>query len=126
MIVKEGKYLIVHKIKNGQSVWELPIGGIKKNETEKKALKRELKEELGSFKFKLIKRVDIPFYYSFPKGFPFDKCEYYLWVVNFEGERIRLDPKVHDKHKWVEKEEIIQSLTYENEKKALKKALNFI
>jgi A/G-specific adenine glycosylase len=49
IIEKEGKYLIQKRPSTGllADLWEFPGGKIKKGETPKQALKREIKEELG-------------------------------------------------------------------------------
>ncbi|MEM5799316.1 MAG: NUDIX domain-containing protein [Candidatus Aenigmatarchaeota archaeon] len=69
---KENKYLILEKIaktKNGKFFdyyWDIPKGCIEKRETPKQALERELKEEMVTSNFGIIKKLDIEFTFEFP------------------------------------------------------------
>jgi putative (di)nucleoside polyphosphate hydrolase len=64
---KENKFLIAESSKSN-NFWGFPQGGIKKNESLKKNIERELKEEFGIKKTEIkilkegiyIKRLDIP------------------------------------------------------------------
>lgn len=45
IILKENKILLIHRFKNGSEYFVIPGGHIKKTESEKEALIREIKEE---------------------------------------------------------------------------------
>lgn len=47
VIIKDGKILLMHRIKNGREYFVFPGGGVKENETVQQALTREIKEELS-------------------------------------------------------------------------------
>jgi putative (di)nucleoside polyphosphate hydrolase len=48
------------------NAWQLPQGGVDKGESKEEALLRELEEELGTNKFKIISKMDESLVYKFP------------------------------------------------------------
>jgi putative (di)nucleoside polyphosphate hydrolase len=70
---KKGEFLLVKKRRRSMrnvyvdEYWDIPKGGVKGNENLLTALKRELREELGTRKFRNITRLKLDFYYDFPK-----------------------------------------------------------
>ena len=120
---KDPQFLILHRIKNWKG-WELPKGGVKDGETIMECLKREIKEETGSKKFKIIAETRHMIRYKFPKGFVKDNHVYYgakgfLFLVEFFNKRVKVDRNEHDKHMWVSKAEAKEILTHKNHKNAL-------
>jgi putative (di)nucleoside polyphosphate hydrolase len=68
-----------------EGVWQFPQGGIDKGETPKEAMYRELKEEIGTKKVKLVAKYPKWIRYDFPEGvakrmkpFSGQKQRYYL------------------------------------------------
>ena len=121
---KDPQFLILHRTKNWKG-WELLKGGVKDCESILKCLKREIKEETGTKKFKIIARTRHYMKYKFPKGFVKDNhifygAKGYVFVVEFFGKGIKVDKNEHDKHMWVSKDEALEILTHENHKNALK------
>lgn len=47
ILIKNGKLLVIHRIKNNYEYYVIPGGGIENQETMTQALKRELLEEVG-------------------------------------------------------------------------------
>jgi len=47
--------------------WQMPQGGVERNESYKFAAKRELREEIGTGKFDIVKRTKQFYFYRFPK-----------------------------------------------------------
>jgi 8-oxo-dGTP diphosphatase len=47
IIIKDGKIILLHRIKDGREYYVFPGGGMEKGETEKDTIKREIKEELS-------------------------------------------------------------------------------
>ncbi len=64
------RYLLLHRAKNGGGLWtgwEMPKGGIDHGESAKKTVLRELREEAGIRKAKIIKRLNLRIRYDYPK-----------------------------------------------------------
>lgn len=47
IVIKDGKILLMHRLKNGREYYVFPGGGVEENENFEEALKREMMEELG-------------------------------------------------------------------------------
>lgn len=66
---KKNRFFIAHRC-DLAGVWQLPQGGIDKNESPKKALLRELSEEIGTRKVKILGKCPKWLKYDFPPGMP--------------------------------------------------------
>lgn len=110
---KDRRFLIIQSVDYGKNEWRFPGGGIKTEELPQDALLRELSEELGTSKFKIIKESSIVIRYDWPlevikkrlaerdKTFKGQKQIQYL--VNFIGDldEIKINKKELRKAKWV-------------------------
>ncbi len=74
--------------------WDIPKGGVKKGETEKDALARELKEELGSNDFRLVKRLPFSICFDFPPSLQkrFKGQATRLYFLEYRGDGSGLKP----------------------------------
>lgn len=105
--------------------WEFPKGGIEGNESLKKTIERELKEETG-FEIKgKIKSFDIKGKYEYPKKYPDREGiigqTYSLHAVNVGKEKkVSIDKKEHSGYKWFSFDKAIKKLTWQNQKECLK------
>ena len=106
--------------------WVFPkglIGDEDSSETMEQAALREVEEE-GGIKAKIVydKPVKVGYKYSF-EGNLIEKTVYYFLMEYVSG-----DPKNHDwemsESKFVAKEEIIKTLTYQSDQKAFEKVLD--
>lgn len=121
---KDPQFLILHRTKNWIG-WELPKGGLRKGETESKCLKREIREETGAKKYKIIAKTRHFMKYRFPKGFVKDDhifygAKGYVFLVELFSKRVKIDKSEHDRFLWVSKDEALEILTHKNHKNALK------
>lgn len=121
---KTPKFLILHRIKNWRG-WEFPKGGLKEGEDEIECLKREIREEIGAKRFKIIAKTKYFIKYKFPKGFLKDSHIYYgakgyVFLVELFNKKVKIDKREHNKFLWVTKEEALELLTHKNHKNALK------
>ena len=64
---KENKVFVAKRIDNPKNFWQMPQGGINKNEDFFIAALRELKEETSIVSVKLIKEIDDKFTYILPE-----------------------------------------------------------
>ena len=68
LLNSENKVFVGKRIDNPENFWQMPQGGINNNESFFQAAKRELEEETGITKTKLIKELDQWLTYDLPKN----------------------------------------------------------
>ena len=68
LLNNENKVFVGKRIDNPESFWQMPQGGVDKNEDFLQAAKRELKEETGIKSVELIKEVNDWLEYDLPKN----------------------------------------------------------
>lgn len=134
------KYLIIQHPKSGiyRGHWDFPKGHIEKGEGWQETLRREVKEETGITKLKII-----PDFYTWIKYFFYrargrEKKErrkqrkginifkivtYYL--VETRQKKIKLSYE-HKGYAWLEYKDALRRITFENTKKVLRKAHKFL
>ncbi len=67
VIVNQDRKILVGERSDRPGIWQMPQGGIDEGETSEEALMRELKEEIGTDKAKIIKKLDDKIAYNFPE-----------------------------------------------------------
>ena len=77
----ENKVFVAKRIDNPKNFWQMPQGGIDKNEDFFIAALRELKEETSIVSVKLIKEIDDKFTYILP-----DHLIGIIWKGKFKGQ----------------------------------------
>ncbi|OGY76610.1 MAG: hypothetical protein A2240_01370 [Candidatus Jacksonbacteria bacterium RIFOXYA2_FULL_43_12] len=111
--------------------WQLPQGGVEPGETTETAIKREMTEEVGTDKFKIVKHVPRFFSYRWPKldrlrrGYAGQRQD--LFILEFTGtdEDIKLDARECKQFKWVPIAEAQQTV-HEVRKAQVERALEWI
>ena len=78
---KENKVFVAKRIDNPKNFWQMPQGGVDKNEDFYAAALRELKEETSIVSVKLIKEIDDKFTYILP-----DHLIGIIWKGKFKGQ----------------------------------------
>ena len=78
---KENKIFVAKRIDNPKNFWQMPQGGIDKNENYYEAALRELKEETSITSVKLIKEIDRKYTYILP-----DNLIGIIWKGKFKGQ----------------------------------------
>ena len=68
LLNEKNKVFVGKRIDNPGNFWQMPQGGIDKNESYLEAAKRELKEETGVVTVKIIKELDEWLTYNLPKN----------------------------------------------------------
>tara|TARA_B100001179_G_scaffold165181_1_gene121481 strand:- start:20 stop:496 length:477 start_codon:yes stop_codon:yes gene_type:complete len=78
----ENKVFVGKRIDNPKKYWQMPQGGIDKNESFVEAAKRELEEETGVKTIKILKEFDGWLIYDLPKNL-IDK----IWKGRYRGQK---------------------------------------
>ena len=78
----ENKVFVGKRIDNPKKYWQMPQGGIDKNESFVEAAKRELEEETGVKTIKILKEFDEWLIYDLPKNL-IDK----IWKGRYRGQK---------------------------------------
>ena len=118
------KYLLL-KRKLHWKGWEFVKGGKEKNETDKQAILRELREETG------LKSIKITSYklkgkYNYNKKLA-DRKNYSgqtfkLYSAEVKKGKVKIDKLEHENYKWVTFSSAIKLLTWQNQRKCLRVA----
>lgn len=129
-------FIVVYKIENKKphyillkrklhwKGWEFPKGKIEKGESKEAAARREGQEETG-FRIFSLKKYKVSGSYRYEKMLV-DRPQYYGQSYTlFSGEvnpksKVKLDPKEHNGHIWLEFEKAVKKLTWANQKRCLK------
>ena len=99
LIKKNEKYLIARRANVSLAgYWEFPGGRVEKGESDKDALKRELKEELN-----ILAKVN-SFFSSNLHEFP--NCKLLRKIYNVDIKDINFELSVHDEIKWITLDEM--------------------
>ena len=102
-IAKDGRLLIVRRIPDGfmGGNYELPGGGVDKQETILEGIKRETLEETG------LEVIDV---LSMHGGFDYQinqkKIRQFNFLVKTKGHDVTLEPLEHDAFSWITEEEL--------------------
>ena len=112
--------LLQHPDTTTSGHWDFPKGHIEKGEDEIQTALRELKEETGIDKAKIID--DFHNLISYSKETILKEVVFFLGITNQEKVSISSE---HQNFVWLEYESAYERLTYDNAKKTLKKAFDF-
>lgn len=98
---------------NEKAHWQFLQGGKRPYEDDKKALFREIKEEMGSNKVEIIQQSGIDYSYLWPLAGlrlkrPYKGQKQTIWYVKYtgDGSDIKVDPAEHSDYKWIEKQDL--------------------
>ena len=78
----ENKIFVAKRIDNPKNFWQMPQGGVDKNENYYEAALRELKEETSIVSVKLIKEIEKKITYILP-----DNLVGIIWKGKFKGQK---------------------------------------
>lgn len=141
---KNLKILLVQKKNYQDNEWDLPGGGVEKDESVEVALFRELKEEVGISNFDILELSPVKFIYNWPLdvqehsieryGIPYigqEKHQYVLKFLGNDSEIVLQDEGIDEglkKFTWVAYNELSDYLVFpgqlENAQKVLSKYFN--
>lgn len=135
VIDSDNKYLIVQMVDYKETDWRFPGGGIDNGESTKDALIRELKEELGTNNFEIVRKSEIEISYEWPdfvierqykkRGVAYRGQKQTQFLVRYLGvkEDIKLDKNELRQIKWVTYDELEDHFMFENQWKMAEKTL---
>ena len=109
----KNQVLLVNWAKDN-NYWSLPQGGVDKGESEEEAIRREMKEEIGTNNFNILGKFKNIYKYKWPKNYShggYKGQKQTLYILEFKGDDsdIKLCYWEHKKWKWVN----IENLTKE-------------
>lgn len=105
--------------------WDFPRGGIEKREMEKETAKREILEETGISDLTFIDGFREKIFWFYKKdGKTFYK-EAIFYLAKTESKEIKLSSE-HIAFKWLDFKEAIEQASFDNTKRILKKAQDFL
>ena len=131
VIDKNNNFLLIKSVQYGENDRRFAGGGIDEGENSKEALLRELEEELGTDKFKIIKRSKYINEYDWEDEVikrhnnKWRGQQQIQYLVEFEGERKDIKQKKGEirKAKWVTLEELLKYLDFRNQWKLASKVI---
>ena len=138
---KDNKVFVAKRIDNQKDFWQMPQGGVDKDESYLTAAYRELEEETNIKNVELIKELDGLISYELPKNLlgivwkgKYRGQEQKWFVVRFLGEDSEIDIKTKNPEflewKWINLENITDLVVdfklhvYEDVKKKVKEIIN--
>jgi 8-oxo-dGTP pyrophosphatase MutT (NUDIX family) len=118
----EVKYLL---LKYGAGHWGFVKGHIELNESEKDTVKRELEEETKITNAEFVEnfRQTISYFFKRDGKAIYKQVTYFL--VQSQDRKIELSYE-HEGYEWLSYQKAVRKLTFENSRKVLKKAHNFL
>lgn len=105
--------------------WGFVKGNIEAKEDEISTAKRELKEETGITKFKLLDKFKEKINYYYKKDGKTVYKEDVFFLILTENEEVKISEE-HKSYKWCDYEEAYKLVNFKNTKEILKKANEFI
>ena len=114
IIVKDDKIFVTQRgYGEFKSQWEFPGGKIEKNEDEKEALKREIKEELNG-KIEIVNH-----YLNTSHDYPNFSVNLRFYICNLVDEEIEL--LEHEDAKWIKREDLSSLNWLDGEREVVEK-----
>ena len=140
LLNNKNKVFVGKRIDNPKKFWQMPQGGINSNENTFQAAKRELEEETGITKAKLIKELNEWLIYELPKNLlgkiwkgRYRGQKQKWFVMKFEGKDQEINVNTNNPEfldwKWVDSSElpkIVVNFKVNIYKKLLKELSNII
>jgi|TARA_B110000438_G_scaffold5641_1_gene5641 8-oxo-dGTP pyrophosphatase MutT (NUDIX family) len=105
--------------------WDFPKGHVEPNEAEIETALRELDEETGISKVKVVKGFRHSINYTFFRKSKSIPKEVIFFLASTVEKKVRLSHE-HIDYAWLDFEEALVKLTYDNARNILKKALPYI
>jgi 8-oxo-dGTP pyrophosphatase MutT (NUDIX family) len=105
--------------------WDFPKGHVEQNETELETALRELEEETGISKVEIIDDFRHSISYTFSRRSESISKEVIFFLASTVDKRVTLSHE-HIDYAWLDFNNALEKLTYENARQILKKVLPYI
>lgn len=124
VVKKERGRLRVLLIKDGYGKWTWPKGNIGKGESTEDAALREIQEETGLKKLRIIEKLDrINYFYRLHGALIYKTV--YLFLMAAKGrEKFKIQTSEIRNAKWFTPEEALETVAYKGSKETLRKAID--
>lgn len=130
VVFYKNKFLIVCKKSRsfGGKFWQFIQGGIEKNESPIQAIKRELREETGLTKIKILFKSKHANKYDWPKNLQKERNlrgqkQQFFFVELIKKQKIKINKNELIAFKWAEKKELLKLFKISNQIRLAKKLL---
>ena len=121
MILNRDKKVFVARRMDFSAGLQMPQGGIDDGETLERTLYREMQEEIGTNAFKIIRDLNYPLFYDFPRDLApkIHNGEYlgqaiHWFLVEFEGNdddiNIETEHKEFNNWEWSEQKDLVENV----------------
>jgi len=141
LLNKENKIFVAKRIDNPKNFWQMPQGGVGKNENYLTAAYRELKEETSIISVEIIKEIDELITYELPNSLlgivwkgKFKGQTQKWFIMRFLGKNSEINIKTKNPEfiewKWIEIDKITDTVVdfklhvYKKVKKKVKEIIN--
>ena len=123
VLKREKGRLKVLLIKDGYGRWTWPKGNIAKGESNEDAALREIQEETGLKKLRIVEKLDrINYFYRRHRNLIFKTV--YLFLMEAKGrEKFRIQTSEIRDAKWFTSGEAVETVAYKGAKEILRKAI---
>ena len=120
---KKGRGIEVLLIKDSYGRWTWPKGHINKGEKSQDAAVREIKEEVGLQRIRILGRVGRSNYFYRLKGDLIFKTVYFFLVQAQDDEGLKVQKNEIEDARWFKPEEALKTVEYKGTKELLEKAV---
>ncbi len=115
LLNKKGEILLIRRKRANDEHWQLPQGGIDAGETVEQAIRREMREEVGTDNFSVLKVLPDFHKYEWPAGHPrhgFDGQSQTVLILQFQGTDadIKIDEDEASDWKWYSNKDAIKTI----------------
>ena len=122
IVYNHGKFLI---LQYGLGHWDYVKGNVEKGETDEQVVKRELWEETGIKNYELVPGFKEKISYFYKKEGETVMKTVVFYLLKTEEDRVRLSFE-HKAYVWLEYDDALKKVTYDNAKKVLAKAKKYL